>query len=131
MSNSANRVGIVIDQRVDRELLCSLSLEMHVWLLASKSNREIAQELFELNNFTAEGYLQNKGITVFDGPGRHCTSDEILFDVLKDIDEHHNPGWIEAYVYGVSCSDRVKSAFNVYGFTHFELPDDHYFIVST
>ncbi|HWW83709.1 MAG TPA: hypothetical protein VNZ26_08920 [Vicinamibacterales bacterium] len=123
MGDHSYTVGIVVDAAFGDRLL-DLALRMPVWIVDTPANRASAETYWRTN----PGRSHTEGVTTFKCE-LSCAPEEWCAGVLSDIDLHHGqyshvPPYSVVEVFGSSLTEKLRTAFNGYGFAVFsEHPD--------
>jgi hypothetical protein len=111
-------VGLVVDLGFGDRLL-GLASRMPVWLIDTPINRAAAERHWR----THTGQVHTNGVTTFkyDATG---TPEQWCSDVLSNVDLHHgqyshDPPYSAVEVLGTPLTEKLRTAFNEFGFMVF------------
>ncbi len=113
-----HRVGIVLDENFGGDLML-LARRMHVWVVESPTNTQVARDFLELPLSSTDDPLDS-GITTFKARGESLW--ERLAAVAEDVDEHHGeyahtPAWTVLEIYGLDEPGAHRARLDEYGVT--------------
>ncbi|HGO6129737.1 TPA: hypothetical protein ACK3RK_008363 [Burkholderia cepacia] len=120
-----NTVALIVDPDFGARIQEVATRVRHTWVVATPANIAVAEQIWRASpnpsRLNTEG-----GVTTFIQYG---VDQESWFDaILNSVDEHHNchsydPGYSILEVYGITLTERLRSALVEFGFSVFSPTD--------